>query len=116
MELLTGKCKNEFEKWLIKQSYGNKLLGDVSVLIGTHSTEFKKFPFAMQYGVLVDFFDANNIYVDVRHNEVARMFMYRISTKPMSDDIFSLALYNTRAEARTEAIKKANEIFNQTQQ
>ena len=97
--MLTGQAEIDFEKWHKR----------------THNHEveyFKLYIDSMQYGVLVDWFDSVGIYVDVRHNEVSRKFYYTISTKPMRDDIWCKPEL-PRPEARTQAIIKANEIYNE---
>ena len=59
---------------------------------------------------LYDFFDEQDIYVSVIHNEVTRKFYYDISTKPMRSDINSLVKYS-RTEAESVAFTKAFELL-----
>ncbi len=96
---LTGKCKEDFEKWYD--------LSDIT----THWRVWEFMCDSMKYGVYVDFFEANNIFIWVEHNEIARLWHYWISTKPMSNDINCQSIY-TLHEARTTAIEKANELYN----
>ena len=103
---ITGKCKIDFEKWMIDNYW---TFMDVS--------KFWQIPFSMQYGVYVDFFDSVDIEVSafvytVRINN-KKDWSYQImdSTHVQREIGFERSL-NSRAEARTEAIKKANEIYN----
>ena len=98
--ILNGKTLSAFKEWL-KINYPDKTYG-----------WFTGLPDSAKYGVYVDFFDSVGIYVMDLHNEISRTFYYDISTKPMSDDITSDHIF-TRHEARTKAIEKAVEIYNQ---
>ena len=69
---LTGKCKEDFYKWLsndfdleenpitINASYE----GDIEVYISEHFDNLSK---SMQYGVYVDFFDSVGIRISIRN-------------------------------------------------
>ena len=86
---LTGKAKEDFEKWYLKEyrdAWGMELLW------------FDTTPFSMQYGVYVDFFDFNNIWIQ---NGII-----------IANNKFYYYGGNTRTEARQKAIEKANEIYN----
>ena len=100
---LTGQCKEAFEKWFKEEH--------VKWMSSTHYF-YNALSSSMKYGVYVDFFEANNIFIWVEHNEIARLWHYWISTKPMSNDINCQSIY-TLHEARTAAIEKANELFNE---
>lgn len=99
--MLTGKCKEDFEKWLITE----KPL-DAHV----EPTSLYYLPFSMQYGVYVDFFDSVNVelvvYVEVFDD---REFYWTV-IEDGKDNVDGWA--DTRTEARKKAIKKANEIYN----
>ena len=100
---LTGKCKEEFEERYesldIPHYYFN--------------VEFKDFPFSMQYGVYVDFFDSVNIEIEI-HNRKDYLEGWRFFIRPCNI-IIENDEFKTRQEAQTEAIKKANEIYNSAQ-
>lgn len=113
MNILTGKCKEDFETYYIKFIRKQENVGD-RYCDDTLINQFRQLPMAMKYGVLVDFFDDSDIYISVDHNEIAREFYFNISTKPMSDDIVSKHDL-TRPEARKQAIEKANELYNKKQ-
>ena len=102
---LTGKCKEEFKKWYrqyIKNQNGRRKLID-----GTYYTFFSHFlTDAMQYGVMVDFFDSVGMWIEICKFPSNMQWYYMI------DDSAEINDYETRHEARTAAIAKANEIFN----
>ena len=95
---LTGKCKEDFEKWYWENVYDTMIKWDALT-------------FSMQYGVYVDFFDSVGIDVYVASSpnhksyyfSVGKLFKWETVTKQME----------TRHEARTKAIEKANEIYNE---
>jgi len=96
---LTGKCKEDFEKWYIKDLVEKELALE----------EFYNSSDSMQYGVLVDFSDSvgMEICIDMwESDDGTQAYTVNIRWEEVSD-------YNdTRQEARTKAIEKANEIYN----
>lgn len=107
---LTGQCKTEFQKWLIKWIKKN-VAWETETPKQIDIDHFYSFPNSMQYGVLIDYFDSVGIYVDSRHNPIGRTFYYRIETIPMQDDIVG-KMETSRPQAREKAIKKAVAIRN----
>tara|TARA_R110000744_G_scaffold372161_1_gene483683 strand:- start:1906 stop:2283 length:378 start_codon:yes stop_codon:yes gene_type:complete len=122
---LTGKCKGAFEKWYMNSSsiyfsagyhevlsrlYGVSHEGELSVFY--HSPE------SMQYGVYVDWFDSVGvkIVVDFDTNK-NKWFAWLLRNQRvrvlMRDNIFEQLFLESRPEARTAAIEKANEIYNE---
>ena len=103
---LTGKCKEDFENWLYKQDWYDTL--DYG---GNNANMWVYSPYSMQYGVYVDFFDSVGILVNVKRNQngyfsqVNGMTTWKKQTTIRGD--------KTRPEARTKAIEKANEIYNE---
>ena len=99
--MLTGKCKKDFEKWL----YNNIIYCNVDDVYNW----FLGVPQSMQYGVYIDFFDSLGIEISISFYseilDVKSYYQFDI------DEYFSKE-YKTRSEAREEAIKKANEIYN----
>ena len=96
---LTGKCKEEFEKWYLKM-FGIKK--DKLVI----SIFYDLIP-SMQYGVYVDYFDSVGVIIEI--NELNKLWLFFIN-----DDSFEfLWEIKTRPQARTQAILKANEIRNE---
>jgi hypothetical protein len=97
---LTGKCKEDFEKWYFDN--------DKNVYIDLKS--FYSLDESMQYGVYVDFFDSVGVHVEVKVKSSFQKFNYGIHDK--NEWIVSSAFIKTRQEARTAAIEKANELYN----
>tara|TARA_R110000796_G_scaffold104011_8_gene213552 strand:- start:1087 stop:1377 length:291 start_codon:yes stop_codon:yes gene_type:complete len=92
---LTGKCKEDFEKWLYGFGRG---------IIRYSYKGFRELEPSMQYGVYVDFFD---IYGSIIHSEKP--------TRSGEWEIFvsdKILIKETRTELRTATIEKANEIYN----
>ena len=92
---LTGKCKVDFEKWRIskKDSYLKHCF-------------FEELMPSMQYGVYVDFFDSVGHRIGVSPVLENDFWVY------VNDEEIKDVDFKTRPEARAEAIKKANEIYN----
>lgn len=105
---LTGKCKKDFEKWWERYAFENNLMESgqgESYPIGIWWFK-QKLTFSMQYGVYVDFFDSVGIKIEIIY-AVTHGWLLRIHGTSLQSNFFK-----TRHEARTEAIKKANEIHN----
>jgi len=103
---LTGKCKEDFEKWRIskKDSYLKHCF-------------FEELMPSMQYGVYVDFFDSVKIMIELQVHTSRTMqggSFKCIRPVILSDGKFYNvgASFGTRERARTAAIKKVNEIYN----
>ena len=94
---LTGKCKEDFEKWFRRINIKNNWL----------LNSFYKLLQSMQYGVYVDFFDSVGIDIVDNIDSCANDFRYLSKV-----DFKFIDAHNTRPEARTAAIEKANEIYN----
>ncbi len=107
MELLTGKCKEDFQKWFLLNN------GYIS-LSDRYYLEFLEMPISFQYGVLVDFFDSVGIYVEIT-NRVIGWNDNIIEFMPtfLQKNRITRGNHNkTRPEARKQAIIKANELYN----
>lgn len=92
--MLTGKCKEEFEKWYVPNRYVYTLV------------QFYNLPKSMQWGVYQDYFDSVGINVGV-NNDIRHFDWWVDSSKNYSGKD------KTRQEARYKAIEKANEIRNE---
>ena len=114
--MLTGKCKEDFEKWF-KRLDGQEEEHEWFIYLTKGRNPigfFYEFPFSMQYGVYVDFFDSVGLTLLINTEtydcwwstilEEDLMSPYFESCKPIETE--------SRNEARTKAIKKANEIYN----
>lgn len=101
---LTGKCKEDFEKWFLINHYTEvNTITDKEKLSAFYSLHQ-----SMQYGVYVDYFDSVGVFANDYHIEIA--FRYMIDIK---EDTYMSTDFETRPEARTQAIIKANEIYNE---
>jgi hypothetical protein len=98
---LTGKCKEDFEKWYIKDLVEKELALE----------EFYNSSDSMQYGVLVDFFDSVGVNIEVWIEYQVGGVLIDFYAVLVNDENISGG-FETRQEARTKAIEKANEIYN----
>ena len=120
---LTGKCKSDFEKWF-EQSEHRKFVQITGFMSDTFLV-FYKLPFSMQYGVYEDFFDSVGYTIVINSDwyftvlqlakgegdgkQTFEYYVYYPDKNPAEYD----SEFKTRQEARTKAIEKANEIYNQ---
>ena len=104
---LTGKCKEDFEKWFNKGSHDEEYNNHMGF-------KFERSHPSMQYGVLIDFFDSVGIYIDIKY--ISRPFYvgynYQFRVNEIDYCVKEVIKIKTRQEARTKAIEKANEIYN----
>lgn len=117
---LTGKCKEEFEMWFMSSKMWGLVVFTVSSYY--HSEDeidfddvFNKLPDSAKYGVYIDYFDSVGIVYDsaVVRDSLNTVNTYEYTLKTSKDLlILSQDCFDTRHEARTAAIEKANEIFN----
>ena len=107
---LTDKCKVDFEKWfsIDLENETNLTAKQVEFCRKDKIDMFYRLYNSMKYGVYVDFFDSVENKTKVRIlPRVSRGFdCYFTELKEC------LQLHDTRPEARTKAIEKANEIYN----
>lgn len=105
---LTERCKEGFYKYLIENYPVNE--SDVNKWFLTLYVEF-------QNTLIIDFFDSVGLYIDTDLASIdgvftANLFHEKHRTKT-GRTISSIRDFKSRPEATTEAIKKANEIYNQ---
>jgi hypothetical protein len=105
---LTGKCKEEFEKWLLDnfQKYGVTPL-DCQTHLG------EEIDFICHYSIYVDFFDSVGSYISVSGLVLSKTYICDISVISNVEHYYDG--FSTRQEARASAIEKANEIYNLNQ-
>ena len=108
---LTGKCKDEFEKWYFKDFEFNEEITDFDrkITLSTFYTE----KYSMKYGVLVDYFDSVGVYINSGKNlsnSIGDKYNYIIQCN--SKVTYEECFLDTN-EARTAAIEKANELRNE---
>jgi hypothetical protein len=103
---LTGKCKENFNIWFTERHEGD--FEYLTVGANYHAVHLECLRPSMQYGVYVDFFDSVWIYMSINPIENdAYERMYQVY-----EDENHIISCETRPEARTAAIEKANEIYN----
>ena len=110
---LTGQAKEDFEKWFNRpESEEYDLINNLTNYdqsIHEPIDHFRSLTASMRYGVYVDWFDS----VGIQANGTGwLMFTFSISYEDVSVKRIKGEAYNSRLEARTAAIEKANEIYN----
>ena len=102
---LTGKCKEDFEKWLLK---GEKAMFEGFYNI-RHPDHFYQLTPSMQFGVIQDF-------ADVIEKKEEKTFLPRVArgfTLFYTTYNGNMTPHKTRNVAREKAIEKFNELYNQ---
>lgn len=104
--ILTDKTKEDFLKWLENKD------------VAPYTSMFFDVPQIVQHSFIIEWFDSVGIYInhDVISNENLLIldnwyFVIKINEEDV-DFITNDYYYNTRTEAITEAIKRANVIYN----
>jgi len=116
---LTGKAKERFEKWIVEQqskSAKGKMFEfwihpDEDTGVVYNQRRFTSYPDSMKFSVYVDFLDSEGIYIEIETHKDYGMKKMHWSWN-IEQDYYGV-LFNTRHEARTKAIEKANELLNQ---
>jgi hypothetical protein len=103
---LTGKAKEQFEKWY-NIEYNKEQYNGVEF---PHLDDFNDSPLIMKWGVYVDFFDSVGINVDVEYLG-DDSFGFSFTTTSHRLPCGGVSGFDSRPEARTEAIKKACEVL-----
>jgi hypothetical protein len=105
--ILTGKCREGFEKWLI-QNYKN--------LAFYHSKDlamFNDLPPQMCNALIIDYFDSIGVYIEIQVLKVETYPKYSFNMRNISFNMLSQGDYfKSRQEATEKAIEKANDILN----
>jgi len=119
---LTGQCKNHFEHWYYEKYYKSFIKSKflVDYHFGGFFDSFYELNDSMQYGVYVDFFDSVKIVIELQVRTTPTMqggsfTCIRPSILSVGKFYNVGASFVVRDRARTEAIKKANEIYNKQQ-
>jgi len=118
---LTGECKKAFENWYMNIYHKKFTLNHLELIQATHLNRlgvFNCMPENMQYGVLVDFFDSVGVKViDDYDINLKEYFVWIMEDFKDARTLLGLdndtQYYKTRNEARTAAITKANELYNE---
>lgn len=104
--MLTGKCKEAFEKWYSDQHPNGHWYALVN---------FYGLPFSMKYGVYLEFFDSVGILVKAFDYPMSKGddWWWDIRLKNEEYNDWESGGFKTRQEAQKQAIIKANEIYNE---
>ena len=94
--ILTGKCKKDFFEWFQSKSKTHYRLKEW----------FEDLDDSMQYGVLVDFFESKDLCIEICKMHLSKYYYWMINDGAEENR------FNSRKEARTAVIKKADEIYN----
>ena len=107
---LTGKCKKEFEKWIVINEEIQDLKNvDSEMHHWLTYKGFKNLPESMQYGVYIDFFDSVDVICEVVHDHCkSKSWNVYLNEDWIIDSL-------SRSEGRAVVIDKANDLFNQQQ-
>tara|TARA_R110000851_G_scaffold50227_3_gene120142 strand:+ start:177 stop:539 length:363 start_codon:yes stop_codon:yes gene_type:complete len=118
---LTGKCKEEFEKWFSKtySYHGNQSTPPLEK-VPYDDIGFYNYNSSMKYGVYVDFFDSVGMHIQLTpyFDSVKKVMLWFFTLENKRCVHLNSHLENkdkTRPEARASAIEKANEIYNLNQ-
>lgn len=107
---LTGKCKEDFEKWLLRGDYHDLIIDALNLTVANSITKsFHELPDSMKYGVYVDWFDSVGINV-LMFTQDSENFYTNLLKKGRY--LIRVGGFKTRPEARTAAINKANSLYN----
>ena len=110
--ILNVKAKEDFEKWL----FSNDILIKDGIYDETYLTDvFEELPLNLQYSSIIEWFDSVDIYISINYvdfydelrNDTG--FETYVTNKGLSVKFRSVS---SRQEAIKQAIKKANEIYN----
>lgn len=106
---LTGKTLKDFWIWYLLPEQQKEYKTKSLIKFGNENSakvRFLAMSFTERYGVFVDFFDSNKIYIEDCKKHAIIGFFYMVNYS-VFDNYFT-----TRNEARIEAIEEANEIYN----
>ena len=99
--ILTNKTLKHFLKWKVN----NKNLSTIEVL------DFKHLSVTSQNALIIEFFDSIEIIIQI-HN-VCDDWWFRVKSKTKTIKSEKYNEYKNRQQATIQAIKKANEIYNE---
>lgn len=118
MKLLTGKCKTEFLEFATKKLWGNKFSYDELTIYQKGDLKETLTQDYCRNSLIIDFFDSVGIYIEQKFfkypdKSVGFWSCFIVDNYGVFlDDYIKFPKKETRQQATEEAIKKANEIFN----
>jgi len=97
-ELLTGKCKEDFEKWF-----------EINYPYKRYDLQIELYLNAL----IIEFFDSVGIYISVKCSFCScNIWKYLVHEINFEDIELNILNFDSRQQATNEAIKKANLIYN----
>lgn len=106
--MLTDKTKEAFTEFL-RIWIKDNIAWETEQVTEKDIEHFYSFPFSMQYGVMVDFFDENGIMIEVSGYYIGTKKRYDYTIR--TSERYVGVEYQTRSKARKNAILKANNLF-----
>jgi len=113
--MVTGKNKEQFEKWFT-DNYDSEFMPDDKF---SRYIWFIKQPFEMQIGVYLAYYDSFGYFIEIKMLESSKDWIYQIWGIDIMSPLFKMAemdvieIPESRNEAYQEAFKKADELINQ---
>ena len=101
---LTGKYKEDFEKWILMDDDSEEYRFGQAL-----STNFDQLPLSFQWGVIVDFADSKGYLLKVQY--LKGEYYYAVLIKDSNKTGLS-GYEQSRPKAREKAIERFNEIYN----
>ena len=110
--ILTGKAKEDFENYVLNKELGH----DSEVLISVYNQEslfinYNNVKETLLNALIIEWFDSVGIYIEISFYDDCYWTYNIYSNKPVLEKEIA-NICNNRQEALAEAIKKANEIYN----
>ena len=102
--MVTGKNKEQFEKWFKKSS-----MYEEYIFLTQIDVSFNDLPFEMQIGVYLAYYDHKEILINAMSYERSRYWIGNVNHNITSKK-------HTRNEAYKAAFKKADELINQNKE
>lgn len=97
--MLTGKCRNDFEKWLNEQE------------VAPYKSMVWSIPLTAFYSYFEDFLESNGVFSSIEYHEHIEQFSGKIKC-PKTKLRLDTGIFRNRNEIRTDLIEKANEVYN----
>ena len=110
--ILNGEAKKDFENYVLNKELGH----DSEVLINVYNQEtlfidYKDVKKTLLNALIIEWFDSVGIYVNSSGLTLSKTFISDVSVNNNCE--YNYDGFRTRQEAIEQAIKKANEIYNE---
>lgn len=116
--ILTEKCKEKFEQWLYENCDKCQIKPQEEIYWQHFSEEltlfdiYEKLPNILQNALIIEFFDSVGIYIEIHYSKRLGDKFYCIINESINYNLTSYQ--DSRQEATIQAIKKANDLYNNT--